>query len=169
MLASVGGQVTKALALDSFLQYDPELKQTSNFTITSRYLPAPGKALSASYRYIPTTLTTPVGLKLIDTSAQWPLIGGWTGLARWNYSILDKKLLDSLAGLEYNTGCWSFRAVLQSLPTTTSERVNSIFFQLELNGISSIGSNPLDVLKHNIFGYTKITNIPYENNLPETR
>jgi len=169
MLASVGGQITKALALDSFLQYDPELKQTSNFTITSRYLPAPGKALSASYRYIPTTLTTPVGLKLIDTSAQWPLIGGWTGLARWNYSILDKKLLDSLAGLEYNTGCWSFRAVLQSLPTTTSERVNSIFFQLELNGISSIGSNPLDVLKHNIFGYTKITNIPYENNLPETR
>ena len=169
ILASVGGRVTRALALDSLWQYDPDLKKTSSLSLTSRYMPTPGKALYASYRYTPTTPLTPVALKQIDTSVQWPLAGRWNGLARWNYSILDKKALESLGGLEYNAGCWAFRAVLHSFATATSERTNSIFFQLELNGVSSIGSNPLDVLRRNIYGYTKTTDIPHENSFTEIR
>lgn len=169
ILASVGGRVTRALALDSLWQYDPDLKKTGNFTLTGRYLPTPGKALNVGYRYSPTAPLTPVALKQIDASAQWPLTGRWSGLARWNYSILDKKVLESLAGLEYNAGCWAFRSVVHSFATATSERTNAIFFQLELNGVSSIGSNPLDVLTRNIYGYIKTTDIPNENSLTEIR
>jgi hypothetical protein len=32
---------------------------------------------------------------------------------------------------------------------------SSIFLQLELNGVSRIGSNPLDVLRRNVGGYTR--------------
>jgi LPS-assembly protein len=163
LLASVGGRITNALTLDSLWQYDPELKQTGSFSLTGRYLPAPGKILNVSYRYVP------AGLKQIDASAQWPLTGGWNGLARWNRSILDGRNLETLAGLEYNAGCWAFRAVLHSFATTTALRSDSIFFQLELNGIGSIGSNPLDVLKRNITGYVKTTELPYENTLTESR
>ena len=53
--------------------------------------------------------------------------------------------------------------------TTTAQRSDSIFFQLELNGIGSIGSNPLDVLTRNIYGYTQTTKIPNENNITESR
>jgi LPS-assembly protein len=74
-----------------------------------------------------------------------------------------------LAGLEYNAGCWAFRAVVHSFTTTTTQRSDSIFFQLELNGIGSIGSNPLDVLTRNIYGYIKTTQIPNENNTTEFR
>lgn len=169
ILASVGGRVTRALALDSLWQYDPDLHKTANFTLTSRYLPMPGKILNVGYRYSPTTPITPIALKQIDASAQWPLAGRWNGLARWNYSILDKKVLESLAGLEYNAGCWAFRSVVHSFATATSERNNAIFFQLELNGVSSIGSNPLDVLKRNIYGYIKTTDIQNENSLTEIR
>lgn len=169
ILASVGGRVTRALALDSLWQYDPDLRKTSNFTLTGRYLPTPGKALNVSYRYSPTTPLTPVALEQIDTSAQWPLTGRWNGLARWNYSILDKKVLESLAGLEYNAGCWAFRSVVHSFTTATAERTNAIFFQLELNGVSSIGSNPLDVLRRNIYGYSKTTDIQNENSFTEIR
>ncbi|HUX62563.1 LPS-assembly protein LptD [Sulfuricella sp.] len=169
LLASVGGRITNALTLDSLWQYDPELKQTGNFSLTGRYLPAPGKILNVSYRYTPATPLAPIGIKQIDTSAQWPLTGRWNGLARWNHSILDSKNLETLAGLEYNAGCWAFRAVVHSFTTTTSQRSDSIFFQLELNGIGSIGSNPLDVLTRNIYGYTKTTQIPNENNLSEPR
>ncbi|BAN36361.1 organic solvent tolerance protein [Sulfuricella denitrificans skB26] len=169
LLASVGGRITNALTLDSLWQYDPELKQTGNFSLTGRYLPAPGKILNVSYRYTPATLIAPIGIKQIDTSAQWPLTGRWSGLARWNHSILDSKNLETLAGLEYNAGCWAFRAVVHSFTTTTSQRSDSIFFQLELNGIGSIGSNPLDVLKRNIYGYTQTTQISNENNITESR
>jgi LPS-assembly protein len=58
---------------------------------------------------------------------------------------------------------------LHSFATTTSETSKSIFFQLELNGIGTIGSNPLDVLKRNIYGYTQTTQIANENNLSEPR
>ena len=170
ILASVGGRLTNALTLNSLWQYDPQLKQTGNFSLSGRYLPAPGKILNLSYRYTPnSTVITPLGLKQIDASAQWPLAGRWNGLARWNYSMLDSKMLEGLAGLEYNAGCWAFRAVVHSFATATAERSNSIFFQLELNGIGSIGSNPLDVLKRNIYGYTKTTEISNENDLTQPR
>lgn len=169
ILASVGGKVTRALALDSLWQYDPDLRKTSSFALTGRYLPTPGKILNVGYRYSPTTPLTPVALKQVDTSAQWPLAGRWNGLARWNYSVLDKKVLESLAGVEYNAGCWAFRSVAHSFATATTGRTNAIFFQLELNGVSSIGSNPLDVLKRNIYGYTKTTDIPNENSFTEIR
>ncbi|MDD5330704.1 MAG: LPS-assembly protein LptD [Sulfuricella sp.] len=169
ILVSLGGKMTRALSLDSLWQYDPDLAKTSNLALTGRYLPAPGKAFNVGYRYTPATPATPVGLKQIDTSAQWPLTGRWSGLARWNYSILDNRNLESLAGLEYNAGCWAFRAVVHSFATATSERSNSIFFQLELNGVSSIGSNPLEVLSRNIYGYTKTNENPNENTFPETR
>jgi LPS-assembly protein len=169
VLASVGGRVTNALTLDSLWQYDPQLKQTGNFSLTGRYRPALSNILNVRYSYTPATPIAPIGIKQIDTSAQWPLIGRWNGLARWNYSILDKKILESLAGLEYNAGCWAFRAVVHSFATTASQRSDSIFFQLELSGIGSIGSNPLDVLTRNIYGYTKTTQISNENNITESR
>ena len=169
LLASIGGRITNALTLDSLWQYDPELKQSGNFSLTGRYLPTPGNILNVRYRYTPATPIAPIGIKQIDTSAQWPLTGRWNGLARWNHSILDSKNLETLAGLEYNAGCWAFRAVVHSFTTTTSQRSDSIFFQLELNGIGTIGSNPLDVLTRNIYGYTKTTKIPNENNITESR
>jgi LPS-assembly protein len=169
LLVSVGGRITNALTLDSLWQYDPELKQTGNFSLSGRYLPAPGNILNVRYSYTPVSPIAPIGIKQIDTSAQWPLVGRWNGLARWNHSLLDGKNLETLAGLEYNAGCWAFRAVLHSFATATSETSKSIFFQLELNGIGTIGSNPLDVLKRNIYGYTKTTQIANENNFSEPR
>jgi len=169
LLASIGGRITNAMTLDSLWQYDPELKQTGNFSLTGRYLPTPGNILNVSYRYTPATPLAPIGIKQIDTSAQWPLTGRWNGLARWNHSILDSKNLETLAGLEYNAGCWAFRAVVHSFATTTSQRSDSIFFQLEMNGIGTIGSNPLDVLTRNIYGYTRTTQIPNENTITESR
>jgi LPS-assembly protein len=38
----------------------------------------------------------------------------------------------------------------------TSSSTTSLFFQLELNGLSKIGSNPLEVLKRSISGYQPI-------------
>ncbi len=64
-------------------------------------------------------------------------------------------MLEGLAGLEYNAGCWAARVVLHRFVSATQEYVNSMFFQLELNGVSRIGSNPLEVLRQNISGYTK--------------
>jgi LPS-assembly protein len=77
-------------------------------------------------------------------------------VARSNYSLKDKKIVDGLAGFEYKDDCWSFRLVGQRFATATNTNTTSFFIQLELNGLSKLGSNPIEVLKKNISGYQPI-------------
>ena len=68
----------------------------------------------------------------------------------------DERTLEALAGVEYNGGCWALRAGRTPLRHRDQRRQHVDFFvQLELNGVSRIGSNPLDVLRRNIGGYTQ--------------
>ena len=156
-LAALSTQITPAWLLDAGWQYNPDSQQTQKTSLGTRYRPEPGKTINMTYRYTQGDLLT--GVEQIDLSAQWPITGKVSGLARWNQSILDGRLIEGLAGIEYNGGCWAFRAVYHSFVTSTVQTTNAIFIQLELNGVSSLGFNPLDVLKQNISGYRK-TNEP---------
>jgi LPS-assembly protein len=61
--------------------------------------------------------------------------------------------------VEYNGGCWVLRVVGQQLTTTTETRTNSIFVQLELNGLARVGTSPLELLRRTVPGYLR-TNDP---------
>ena len=83
--------------------------------------------------------------------------GGCSGtlysVGRVNYSTRDSRLTDSLLGLEYDAGCWIGRVVVERLSTGRSEATTRLLLQLELVGLSRLGSNPLRVLKDNVPGY----------------
>jgi LPS-assembly protein len=51
------------------------------------------------------------------------------------------------------------RVVVQSIATQTQKAATSLFLQLELNGFSRLGSNPLDILKRTVPGYSPV-NLP---------
>jgi len=113
--------------------------------------------VNLGYRFIDQTT------EQVDLSAQWPLSRRWYGMFRYNYSFKDDKLVEGLAGFEYNGGCWVLRGVLQRLATKENQSTDALFFQLELNGMGRIGSNPLDALKHRVPGYrpsNEITQTP---------
>lgn len=147
LLAAISGSVAPHWTVEGGWQYNTDLSQTRRVNIGTRYQPLPGKVLNLTYRHNADTL------KQTDVSAQWPLSSQWTAVGRWNYSMLDKRTIEALGGIEYNGGCWIFRAVAHRLTTATQEASTSIFLQLELNGVSRIGSNPFDVLRRNIGGY----------------
>ena len=65
----------------------------------------------------------------------------------------DSRITDSVVGVEYDAGCWIGRIVAERLSTGRSEATTRLLFQLELVGLSRLGSNPLQVLKDNIPGY----------------
>jgi LPS-assembly protein len=121
-----------------------------------RWQPAPGRVLNASYRYNRQNID-PTGavsqLKQVDISGQFPLTHQWSFIGRWNYSLVDGKTLEGVAGFEYNGDCWAFRIVAQRLTTTTEQASKSIFVQFELNGLARLGTNPIDVLKRSVPGY----------------
>jgi len=150
LLAAVSGNIAPHWTANAGWQYSTTVSQTQKFNIGARYQPKPGSVLNASYRE---NISTP--LRQTDVSAQWPLFGGWTGLARWNYSQQDHHTLESLFGAEYNANCWALRVVAHRFAVTTQQVSTTFFLQLELNGVSRIGNNPMEALKRNISGYLR--------------
>jgi len=148
VLAAVTGQITKNWFTDLGMQYSVIDSQTQQSNAALRYRPEIGKALNFGYRY------TRGSLEQVDLSADWPVGGRWTGLARYNYSLQDKSLLEGLLGFEYTAGCWAARIVMHRFATATNEYTNAMFFQLELTGISRVGSSPLEMLRQSIPGYS---------------
>jgi len=125
----------------------------------TRYSPEPGKILNLAYRYArgsdnPLDTTTP-RIHQVDVSTQWPLMQNVTALARYNWSLEDHKLLEGLAGFEYNAGCWQVRAVAHRFITGAQTYSTSFQIQLELTGLSRIGINPFETIRQNIPGYRR--------------
>lgn len=154
-LAALSGEIAPRLALDTGLQFNPHDNQVHRLSISGRYQPEPGKVLSAGYRYNRNQLSslTSGDVRQIDIAGQWPLSSNWSAVGRYNYSLEDHRVIESVGGLEYNADCWTSRVVLQRIATATGDSSTSFFIQLELNGFASVGSNPLDLLKRSIPGY----------------
>lgn len=147
LLAAVSGQITRDWRIDTAWQFDTQNGTTIRQNLGASYRPGPGRALNFGYRFIDQTT------EQVDLSGQWPLGDRWYGMFRYNYSFQDNKLVEGLAGVEYNGGCWAVRAVFQRLATKEDQSTDAMFFQLELNGMGRLGANPLDVLKQSVPGY----------------
>lgn len=146
---------------DVQLQYSAEFSRPERSIVSVRYLPEPFHALSATYRF------TRDLSEQVELGWQWPVYRGNanTGsgkgscggtlyaVGRVNYSTRDSRFTDSIAGFEYDAGCWIGRVVAERLSVGRSEATTRLLLQLELVGLSRIGSNPLQVLKDNIPGY----------------
>ncbi len=162
VLLGVEGRLSEAWALAALWQYNFDTSRTERMNAGIRYTPAPGKVLSGSYRYS-RQYFDPIGqqsqLNQFDLATQWPVTENWTLLGRWNYSIVGSKTLEAVAGVEYNAGCWVLRLVGQRLTTTTQTATNSVYLQIELNGLARFGTSPLDLLQRSVPGYLR-TNDP---------
>lgn len=159
--------------LDAAVQYSPDIDRAVRSIVGVRYSPGPWRTVNANYRLAR-------GLsEQLEVGWQWPLYGqtplesarGRTvapgerpaardgckgtlyGVGRVNYSMRDSRITDSVVGFEYDAGCWIGRVVAERLSTGRSEATTRLLLQLELVGLSRLGSNPLQVLKDNIPGY----------------
>jgi len=150
LLALASGQVTPQVAVDVALDYSPEAGGTQTSNIGARWIPGENKELGIDYRYLRGQFDQ------FDFTGQYPLSAGWYGVGRVNYSARDRQLVEVLAGLEYRGCCWVLRFAAQRFLTGVSTSTTTLFFQLELNGFSQIGANPLEQLRHNIPGYPRV-------------
>ena len=169
LLLTGGTSVIPHWSLDTALQYSAELQRLQRGVVTARYSPGEFRTVSATYR-----LTRGLSEQL-ELGWQWPLrlsspgaagpqaaarpssgsscAGNWYTVGRVNYSTQEKRITDSVLGFEYDAGCWIGRVVAERLSTGRSEATTRLLLQLELVGLSRLGSNPLKVLKDNIPGY----------------
>jgi LPS-assembly protein len=165
-LAALSGRLAQRWTAETALEYNGRENRAERITVGVRYQPELLKTLNMSYRYLRDQLNQ------IDVSSQWPLGGGWYGVGRINYSLMDRRIVEGLAGFEYNGDCWIGRVVMQRFavaagsaagivagsvpPGVAGSSSNAIFLQIELNGFSRIGSNPFEALKRSVPGYARI-------------
>ncbi len=154
ILLALAGRVTRHWSLDSEFQYDPNQAHVQRYNIAAGYRPEAGKTLNLGYRFTRNTL------RQVDISTQWPISGRWHAVGRWNYSLQDSRILETIGGLEYNQDCWMLRLVAQHFVTATQQSNTGFFIQLELNDFVKVGSDPLDLLKQSVPGYTKLNDKP---------
>jgi len=168
--------------LDGTLQYSSDLNRSVRSVLGARYSPGPLRTINMSYRFTrDSTEQIEVGwqwplnapgrqyarelqahdqatrnsgqtsfMRMVPSSA---CVGAWYTVGRVNYSQRDSRVTDALVGFEYDAGCWIGRIVAERLSTGRSEATTRLMFQLELVGLSRLGSNPLSTLRDNIPGY----------------
>jgi LPS-assembly protein len=162
LLLSAQGRVTDNLYLESNLQYNANEGRNERLSFGMRYSPDRTRTLNLNYRSIrelAVSSGSPVKVKQVDASAQWPIYRSIYGVGRVNYSLADRRLTEGVIGIEYDGCCYVVRAVAQRLATSSTTATTAFFIQLELNGLARIGASPLDILKRNIPGYSVL----YEN------
>jgi LPS-assembly protein len=152
LIASVGARLQRDWTFDGTVQYSPRESRAERYGVSLRYSPEIAKVLNATYRFNRDLL------RQVDLSGQWPVQPGWYAIGRVNYSFRDKRLLEGLGGIEYNAGCWVFRAVFSRVQAAAQISSTTLLFQLELNGIGQIGSDDtVAYLKRQVPGYA-VTN-----------
>jgi LPS-assembly protein len=166
ILAGLSGRVSPRLWFDSIVQYNPAGLGFEMYSVSGQYRPEPGKVLNVGYRYTSPVLNPNLNMRQFDVSTQWPLYGRWHSVARWNYSMVEKTLLEGLVGVEYNQACWVARMVVQRFTTSTLQVSTGFFIQLDLTGLAGIGSDPMDALRRSIPGYTRLNDSPAGAGVP---
>jgi LPS-assembly protein len=159
-LAAFSGRLSQSWTVDLGEQYSQEFNRTERVTVATRYQPAPLKTLNLSYRYLRDQIDQ------VDVSTQWPIAGGWYGVARLNYELSDRRIVEALGGIEYNADCWIWRIAATRYALTAGSSTTALFLQLELNGFSRLGTDPLEALKRNVPGYQRLNAAPTNDQQP---
>lgn len=160
----VGAQaaITDTLSTQVTAQYNPHNDNWERAVISARWRPQRLASLAASYRYqrVPPENTpyVPLGREQVSVSAQWPITQHWYGVGRVDYSLLESRSTQSIAGIEYKSNCcWAARLVFQRYAVSVDEANTALFFQLELSGLGSLGTNPMNLLSRSVTGYEEVT------------
>ncbi len=147
--AEMAAQLGDYWRITGDLQWNPHndagIEKTA---LTLTYKDEEQRILNLSHRF------TDNSIEQLELSGRWPVNPRLSLVGRWHHSIEHDQLLDAFAGLEYESCCWITRLVVHEQRTSiNTETSKSIFLQLELKGLTSLGESLDEFLATGIPGY----------------
>jgi len=141
--------------------YDTHDDHTERTSVRFQYQSENDFILNMAYRYrrrdiepINPDTNERERLEQSDISMVMPINEHWRAVARWNYDLQEKRNLEQLIGVEYDTCCWKLRLAGRRFNQNTDEDYNNtIELQLVLKGLGQLGSPIGDLLERGIRGY----------------
>jgi LPS-assembly protein len=171
MLINANVNIVPAWTVDSTVQFSTASGNAERTTLSTRYSPSNYRSIGAAYR-------RQQGVsEQLDVNWQWPLADLWSrkddyegresaghglgpnrwySVARFNYSMTDKRLVNMIAGFEYDADCWIGRVVLEKTQLDVNTTNQRIMFQIEFTGFARVGTSPLASLRSNIPRYQNL-------------
>jgi LPS-assembly protein len=128
--------------------WDSHKNQSMKTVAKFQYVSEESKIFNLSYRYRKNIL------KQMDVSFSWPVRDQWNVVGRYNYSILDRRVLEHFVGLEYESCCWGIRLITRKhLAYRNGETDSSVSLEFIFKGLTNLGDPVESLLGRGILGY----------------
>jgi LPS-assembly protein len=166
LLAGLSTRLAGNFNLDALAQYNDQISQIVQQSVTASYRPEVRKLLNVSYKRSvdinnkDSNNNPRATTDQYELSGQWPITRQWYGVARYNYDLISNKVLNRVAGLEYDADCWVLKVVQRRYQNTSILATSEIYMQIDFKGFSGFGNNPIDLIRFNIPGYEPISPNP---------
>ncbi len=130
-------------------QWNPGALGTDLSAVRSQWRFADRGVVNASYRYRRDLL------EQADLSAAVPISAQWRAVARWAWSLQDRRTLEALGGVEWRSCCVAVRVLARDyIRDVNAERNLGVYLEIELNGLGSFGRDSERLLSDGILGYS---------------
>lgn len=149
-VADVNYAPTDRWTIGASYQRDPKFKRTDLASLRARYLLPDEGVFNLAYRYRRALL------EQVDVSFLYPLNASWSLVGRGYYSLRDRKALESLAGVQWDSCCVAMRLVARRyVHNRAGDLSNALMFEIELKGLGSAGQDARRALRRAILGYNR--------------
>lgn len=145
-------------------QWDPKYRREDLSSLRARYLFNNDGIVNLSYRYRRNLL------EQVDASFLYPINPTWSAVGRYYYSLLDRKPLEAIAGVQWDSCCMSVRALVRRYVRNREGDLNNSFqVEFVLKGLGSAGQNTERTLRRAILGYYRddLYLVPPSNTTPD--
>ena len=159
LLAGLSTRLIGNFNLDGLVQYNDQISKLVQQSVTASYRPEMRKLLNLSYKRTVDAYNAAT-TDQYEASGQWPITRQWYGIARYNYDLISNRVLNRVAGLEYDADCWVMRLVQRRYQNTSVMATSEIYMQIDFKGFSGFGNNSIDLIRFNIPGYEPVSPNP---------
>ena len=142
------------------IQWNTDTKKSDKRNLQLSYAASDKAVFNMGYRFFRDADNESNSIEQTDLSFAWPIAKNYSLLSRWNYSLTDKRDIETIVGLEYESCCWALRLISQRYLNNTSNNLNtdeynsSIMLQFVLKNFGSLSERgATETLKHAILGY----------------
>lgn len=150
--------------LGAAYQWDPKIRKQDLASLRIRYLTGDDGVINLGYRYRRDLL------EQADFSFLYPVSPSWSVVGRYYHSFDDNKLLEAIAGVQWDSCCLAVRAVVRRyVRNREGEMNNSIQIEFVLKGLGSAGQDTERTLRRGILGYYRddLYLVPPSNTTPD--
>ena len=135
-------------------QWNPATRREDLATIRTRYLVGDDGIVNLAYRYRRNVRNQNDLLEQVDLSFLYPINPTWSIVGRYYYSLLDKQVLEGIAGVQWESCCVAARLVARRYVRNNRGEMNdSIQLEIELKGLGNAGPDNQSRLRRAILGY----------------